>query len=161
MTVRRKPLAGRLLLAGFVAAVIGLIGAAFTGSTGDLSYEVRTAEPAVSGKVLACKPTVVFVDSRTGAELPCFGTPVGGFTAADRQQILKLAAELAADGGIDTGEEFKLTELAAEIGHTHDDASSKAGPLAFGVLAALGGASLVVGIGLKVAAALRRSARRR
>ncbi|MEV8373597.1 hypothetical protein AB0P21_12710 [Kribbella sp. NPDC056861] len=161
MTVRRKPLAGRLLLAGFLAVVIGLIGAAFTGSSGDLSYEVRTAEPLADGKVPACRSTALFVNSRTGAELPCFGTPVGGFTAADRQQILRLATELAADGGIDAGEEFKLTELAADIGHQHDDASSQAGPIAFGVLAVLGALALAAGIALRTAAAIRRSSRRR
>jgi hypothetical protein len=150
MDGRRKPNARWLLIGGALVAVIGLIGAAVAGSAGQLSYQVMVAEPPASGKVPACRSTELFVDRSRGAELPCAGTPVEGFTPADREQILKLSSELAADGGIDEVDGFKLTELAAKIGRGHNDASNKAAPLAFGVVAALGGAAFATGIALKV-----------
>jgi len=161
MNVRRKPIAWWLLFGGAVVGVVGLIGAVVTGSAGELSYQVRVVEPPASGKVPACRSTELFVDRSSGAELSCSGTPVEGFTPADREQILKLASELAAGGGIDAVDEFKLTELAARIGRGHNDASDNAAPLAFGVVAVLGGAAFATGIALKVVASRRRSPRRR
>lgn len=155
MTVRRT--AKRLLICGAVAAVIGLVGAMVTDSATKLSYQVMVAEPAASGRLPACKPTLLMVDRSTGNELACSGTPEGGFTAAERQEILKVSTAMAADGGFDAVDEFKLSELAAQIGRRHDDPTNSAATWAFGIVGILGGAAFLSGIAVRIVANARRT----
>ncbi|WP_405056113.1 hypothetical protein OG474_25625 [Kribbella sp. NBC_01505] len=151
MTVRRT--ARLLLISGALAGVIGLIGAIVTDSTTKLSYQVMVLEPSTSGRLPACKPTVIVVDRTTGNELPCSGTPEGGFTASERQEVLKLSTSMAADG-FDAVDEFKLSELATTIGLRHDDPTSSA-TWAFATLGILGAAALVSGITLRIVETVR------
>ncbi len=155
MDVRRT--AKRLLIGGAVAAVIGLVGAMITDSATKLSYQVMVAEPAASGRLPACKPTLLIVDRRTGKELPCSGTPDGGFSTAERQEIVELSTAMAADGGFDAVDEFKLSELAAQIGGRHDDPTNSAATWAFGIVGILGGAAFLSGIAVRVVANARRT----
>ena len=155
MTVRRT--ATRLLVGGALVAMIGLVGAIVTDSAAKLSYQVMVAEPATSGRLPACKPTIVMLDRTTGSELPCSGTPEGGFTTTERQEIVKVATAMAADGGFDAVDEFKLTELATQIGRRHDDAASSAGTWAFGFVGILGAAAFLSGIAVRVVANARRT----
>ncbi len=155
MTVRRT--ATRLLVGGALAAVIGLVGAMVTDSATKLSYQVMVAEPAASGRLPACKPTMVVVDRATGNELPCSGTPEGGYTSTERQEILKVSTAVAADGGFDAVDEFKLSELAAQIGRRHADPSTRAGTCAFGIVGILGAAAFVIGIAVRIVANARRT----
>jgi hypothetical protein len=159
MTVRRT--ARRLLIGGAVAAVIGLAGAIVTDSSAKLSYQVMVAEPAASGRLPDCKPTMVVVDRTTGNELPCSGTPEGGYSTTERQEIVKVATAMAADGGFDAVDEFKLSELAAQIGRRHADPSPRAGTWAFGIVGVLGAAAFLAGIAVRLVAIARRTAPRR
>src|SRR5882757_10447702 len=99
MDVRRMRTTGWLLVGGALVGLFGLVGAAVSNSANQLSYDVLVTEQSATGHMAACRSTMVVVDSKTGAELPCAGTPVEGFTAAERQEILGAAARLAADGG--------------------------------------------------------------
>jgi hypothetical protein len=155
MDVRRT--AKRLLIGGALAAVIGLVGAMVTDSATKLSYQIMVADPATSGRLPACKPTVLFVDRTSGKELPCSGTPEGGYTDAERQEILQVAAGLAADDGtIDAVDEFKLSELGTQIGLRHHDATNTAATWAFGIVGILGAAAFVTGIVVRLVANARR-----
>ncbi|MFF1818600.1 hypothetical protein ACFVWG_14960 [Kribbella sp. NPDC058245] len=154
MDVRRT--AKRLLIGGALAAVIGLVGAMVTDSATKLSYQIMVAEPGASGRLPACKPTVLFVDRTSGKELPCSGTPEGGYTNAERQEILQLAATMAADGTVDAVDGFKLSELGTEIGLRHHDATNTATTWAFGTVGILGAAAFVTGIVLRLVANARR-----
>ncbi|WP_344157362.1 hypothetical protein [Kribbella yunnanensis] len=155
MNVRRT--ATRLLVGGALAAVVGLVGAMVTDSATKLSYQVMVTEPAASGRLPDCKPTLLLLDQSTGAELPCSGTPEGGFTTAEREEILKLATTMAADDRLDTVDQFKLSELAAEIGRRHDDPTNSAATWAFGIVGTLGGAAFLTGIALRIVANARRT----
>jgi hypothetical protein len=147
---RRRRTTGWLLVGGALVVVFGLTGAAVTNSANQLSYEVMVTEQTTNGPLPACKPTMLFVDRKSGTELACAGTPVEGFTAAERQEILGLAAQLAADGEIDGPDGFKLTELATVIGHRHGDDANSVLPALFLGIASLGGVTLVIGIVRKI-----------
>lgn len=159
MTVRRT--AKRLLIGGAVAAVIGLVGAVVTDSAAKLSYQVMVAEPAASGQLPDCKPTMVIVDRTTGNELPCAGTPEGGYTTTERREIVKASTAMAAAGGFDAVDEFELNELAAQIGRRHGDATTRASTWAFGIVGVLGAAALLTGIAVRLVANARRTVPRR
>jgi hypothetical protein len=143
---RRSRITTRLLIAGALAGVFGLAGAAVTHSANQLSYEVMVADQSTTGRVPACKPTRLFVDRKTGAEIACAGTPEEGFTAAERQEILTESAKLAADGQVDGEDGFALTQLAATIGKRHDEAANSVLTILFLDIAALGGLTLIGGI---------------
>jgi hypothetical protein len=155
MTVRRT--AKLLLIGGALACVIGLVGAIATDSATKLSYQVMAGEPSASGRLPTCRPTLIVVDRTTGKELACSGTPEGGFTPADHQEILKLSTALAADGAVDSGEVFQLSELAAEIGLRHNDPTNSAATWAFGIFGSLGAAAFVTGIVVRLVAHARRT----
>ncbi|MFK4087589.1 hypothetical protein ACI2LF_25995 [Kribbella sp. NPDC020789] len=152
--------ARRLLIGGALAAVVGLIGAIAIDSGTKLSYQVMVVEPSASGRLPACKPTLVAVDRGTGKELPCSGTPEGGFTPAERQEILRMAAVMAADGAVDTVDEFKLSERATEIGLRHDDPTNSVGVWAFGTLGVFGAGAFATGIAIRLFESAQRRARR-
>jgi hypothetical protein len=141
---------GWLLVGGALVGLFGLTGAAVTNSANQLSYEVMVADQSTTGQLPACKPTMLFVDRKSGTELACAGTPVEGFTAAERQEILGLATKLAADGEVDGPDGIELTELATTIGHRHGDDANSVLPALFLGIAGLGGVTLVIGIVRKV-----------
>lgn len=157
MTVRRT--AKRLLIGGAVAAVIGLVGAVVTDSAAKLSYQVVVAAPAASGQLPDCKPTMVMVDRTTGNELPCAGTPEGGYTTTERREIVKAATAMVADGRFDAVDEFDLTELATQIGRRHGDPTTRASTWAFGIVGVLGAAAFLSGIAARVVAIAQRRVR--
>lgn len=146
MDVRRRRTTGWLLVGGALAGLFGLIGAAVTNSANQLSYDVLVTEQSTAGHLPACRPTMLFVDRKTGTELACAGTPVEGFTAAERQEILGLSAKLASDGGIDGPDGFELTQLATTIGHRHGGDANRVLSALFLGIAGLGGVTLVIGI---------------
>jgi hypothetical protein len=150
MDLRRRRITGWLLVGGALVGVFGVVGAAVTASGNQLSYDVMVVEQATTGKVPDCKSTRMFVDRKTGKEIACAGTPVEGFTAAERQEVLGVAAKLAADGEIDGPDGFELTQLATTIGHRHGDDANSVLPAFFLGIAILGGVTLIVGIVRKV-----------
>ncbi|TDD43526.1 hypothetical protein E1263_41590 [Kribbella antibiotica] len=151
MDVRRT--AKRLLIGGALAAVVGLIGAIVTDSSTKLSYQVLVTEQSTSGRLPVCKPGLLVIDRTTGDELPCSGTPEGGFTLAERQEILKLSTAMAADG-FDSVDEFKLSERATAIGLRHDTPTSSA-TWAFITLGILGGTAFASGIAVRLGVNVR------
>jgi len=150
MDVRQRRITGWLLIGGALAAVLGLVGSGVAKSASELSYDVLVTEQSGNGKMANCRSTMLVVDRKTGAELPCAGTPEEGFTAAERQEVLGQAAKLAADGELDGVDAFKLSELATTIGHRHNEDANSVLPTFFLGIAVLGGAALVVGIVRKV-----------
>jgi hypothetical protein len=150
MDVRRRRVTGWLLVGGALAVVFGLVGAGVAKAGNDLSYDVLVTEVSGSGKLAKCRSTMLIVDRKTGAELPCAGTPEEGFTKAERQEILGQAATLAADGQLDGVDAFKLSQLATTIGHRHSEEANDVLSALFLGIAVLGGVTLVVGIARKV-----------
>jgi hypothetical protein len=150
MDVRRRRITGWLIVGGALVAVLGSVGAGVAKSASVLSYDVLVTEVSGNGKLADCRPTMLIVDRKTGAELPCAGTPEEGFTAAERQEVLGQAAKMAADGELDGVDAFKLSELATTIGHRHSEEANSVLPTLFLGIAVLGGVTLVVGIVRKV-----------
>ncbi|TDU90051.1 hypothetical protein EV138_3634 [Kribbella voronezhensis] len=150
MDLRRRRTTGWLLVGGALAAVFGLVGAGVAKSANQLSYDVVVTEQSTAGHLPACRPTMVIVDRKTGAELACAGTPVEGFTVAERQEILGHAAKLAADGDIDGTDGFELTQLATDIGHRHGDDANSVLPALFLGIAVVGGVTFIVGTVRKI-----------